>query len=315
MTGRQTRAAVGAVLLGSLAAAAAQVVEQPAAGGEPVVVVDSAGKEVRLTGVKVTGGVRRLGWLADPKGAGDDAKKGPLAFQLREPHSTTYAQGVVTLVPLAAIEAIRYEPDKMTVSVKGLKEPLVGSTQFRGINTLAFEGDSGGSVAKFAGGVPKGGIKSVTFPNAKPLPDRKPDRQAWSVQIVQPKAGDPTLTVRNLMVLYAYPGGAEELTDQLSVRKGGVYPLWTLNRLEVLAVDPNTQMAAAEIQAQALLPRAPWVDTVEQVVAVPLTREKDKRTGTLVGLVGEVDAGWKLFPLHAVKVTTPTKPADPPPDR
>jgi hypothetical protein len=89
MTGRQTRASVGAVLLGGLAAAAAQVVEQPAAGGEPVVVVDSAGKEIRLTGVKVTGGVRRLGWLADPKGAGDDAKKGPLAFQLREPHSTT----------------------------------------------------------------------------------------------------------------------------------------------------------------------------------------------------------------------------------
>jgi hypothetical protein len=309
MTGRHTRAAVGAVLLGGLAAAAAQVVEQPAAGGEPVVVVDSAGKEVRLTGVNVTGGVRRLGWLADSKGA-DEAKKGPLAFQLREPHSTTYAQGVVTLVPLASVEAIRYEPDKMTVSVKGLKEPLVGSTQFRGINTLAFEGDSGGVVAKFAGGVPKGGIKSVTFPNAKPLPDRPPNRQAWSVQIVQPKAGDPTLTVRNLMVLYAYPGGAEELTATLPARKGESHALGMFKRLEVLAVDPNTQMAAVEVQTLSLQ-GAP----VEQVIAVPLTREKDKRTGTLVGLVGEVDAGWKLFPLHAVKVITPAKPADPPPDR
>ena len=42
----------------------------------------------------------------------------------------------------------------------------------------------------------------------------------------------------------------------------------------------------------------------ERVVAVPLTLEQNGRTGTLVGLLGEVDAGWKLFPLHAIKVMT-----------
>ena len=36
-------------------------------------------------------------------------------------------------------------------------------------------------------------------------------------------------------------------------------------------------------------------------------RSEDKKAGTLVGFLGEVDAGWKLFPLHTIKVITPSK--------
>src|SRR5947209_4760214 len=155
--GGRTRRLIGAILLGGLAALCARAADPP--GGEPVVVVDSAGKEVKLTKVRFITGTRKLGWLPDPKGS--------LALEVREPNSTTYAKGVVTLVPLASVESVTYEPGKATVAVKGLSAPLVGSTEYKGFTAIGFEGDAGGVVGKFAGGVPKAGIKSVTFPGAR----------------------------------------------------------------------------------------------------------------------------------------------------
>jgi hypothetical protein len=277
--------AVGVVFLAGLIGLGGRAADAPA--DEPVVVVDSAGKEIKLTKVRFTTGTRRLSWLPD---------KSALALEVREPNSTQYAKGITTLVPLASVESIAYEPGKATIGVKGLSAPLVGTTEYKGFSAIGFEGDSGGVVGKFAGGVPKSGIKSVTFPGAKPLPERKPGGTAWSVTIDQPKAGNPALAVRDLKVLYA-SGAAEQVADALPVRKGE--PLKfdaSLKRLEVLAVDPNTHIAAAEVQP---------ADSPERTVAIPLTRDQGGKTGVLVGLLGEVDAGWKLFPLHTIKVLAP----------
>jgi hypothetical protein len=282
--GGRVRGVVGAILFGGIAAFYAGAADPPPGDA---VVVDSAGKEVKLTKVKFTTGTRKLGWMPEKT----------IALEVREPNSTTYAKGVVTLIPLASVESVTYEPGKATVAVKGLSAPLVGSTEYKGFTAIGFDGDAGGVVGKFAGGVPKAGMKSVTFPGAKPLPERKPDGLAWAVTVDQPKGGNPTLAVRDLKALYALPGGVEQLSDVLPVRKGDPLKLdASLKRLEVLAVDPNTHMAAAEAQT---------ADGPERTVVIPLTREQDKKTGTLVGLLGEVDAGWKLFPLHTIKVLTP----------
>ena len=287
MAGRYTVGGL-AVLLGTFVGAAADP--------DPVTLVDAGGKEIKLAAVKFTAGTRRLGWLADPKGATDDAKKGPLALEVREAHSTGYAKGVVTLVPVASVEAVRYEYDKqaLAVAVKGLAEPVAGTLQFRGINAIGFEGDAGGVVGKFAGGTAKDGFKSLALSGAKPLPTRPAGATAWAVQIDHPKAMNPTLVVRNLKALYAVPGGTEHLADALPVRKGDPLPLSAaLKKLEILAVDTNTQIAAAEVTTDA---------GADRLVALSLTRERDKKTAVLVGLLGEVDAGWKLFPLHTIKV-------------
>jgi hypothetical protein len=282
--GGRLRGLVGAILLGGLAVVCARAADPPP--GEAVV-VDSAGEEIKLTKVKFTTGTRKLGWMPEKT----------VALEVREPNSTTWSKGVVTLVPLASVESVTYEPGKATITVKGLSAPLIGSTEYKGFTVIGFEGDSGGVVGKFAGGVAKSGIKSVTFPGAKPLPERKPGGLAWSVTVDQPKAGNPALAVRELKVLYALPGGVEQLADALPVRKGDPLNLDdSLKRLEVLAVDPNTHMAAAEVQT---------ADGPERTVVIPLTREQDKKTGTLVGLLGEVDAGWKLFPLHTIKTLSP----------
>lgn len=265
-----------------------------------VVVTDTAGKEVTLENFKMTTGTRRLSWLADSKGTTDDARKGPLALEIREPHSTTYTKGIVTLIPLTSVQAVRYEYDKqhLAVTVKGQVEPVHGTLQFKGINVLAIEGSAGGIPTKYSGGVPATGVKGISFPAARPLPPHPTPATIWSVQIVQPQAKNPILMVRNLKPLVAFPGGTELLLDAIPTRKGEPLSFTDpgLIRLEILAVDPNTQLAALEV--------APG-NGAERVVVIPLTLERDKRTGTLIGLLGEVDAGWKLFPLHTIKSISP----------
>jgi hypothetical protein len=290
MAGRWVRAAGVAVLAAAVTGPVAG--DDPKAGGPAATLTDAAGKDIALTAARFTSGARRLGWLGGPKDA-------PLALEVREPNSTTYQKGVVTLIPVGSVEAVRFDYPKltMTVAVKGLPAPVTGTLQFKGINTCGVEGSAGGVTGKFAGGAAKDGFRAVVFPGAVPLPTR-PAGAAWAVQIDQPKAMNPTLTVRNLKALYAAPGGVEWLADDVPTRKGPPLKLdpTGFRRLEVLAVDTNTQTAAAELTP---------ADGPERLVAVPLTRERAGKTGQLVGLLGEVDAGWKLFPLHAVRVVSP----------
>lgn len=289
----------GIVLL-LLAAIPLAFADAPAKEPEAVALVDASGKELKLTGIKLTTGTRRLAFLADPKGTTDEARKGPLAFEIREPHSTTFQKGVATLVPVSTIEAVKYDYPKLTMSVaiKGHPE-VAGTLQFRGINLLGVEGKVGDLPGKFTGGAPKGGFHSIAFPGARPLSPRGSAGQKWAVQIVQPAAQDPVLIVRNLKALYAFPGGAEQLLDAIPVRKGEPLQLNArIKKLEFIAVDLNTRMAALEVLLEG---------GTERLIAVPLTLEQGKRTGTLTGLVGEVDCGWKLFPLHAIKLLKPSE--------
>lgn len=269
--------------------------KEPAA----VILVNSTGKELKLTGVKFTQGARRLAWLANPRASTDDDRRGPLAFELREPHSTTFQKGVVTLVPTASVTAIRYEYDKqeMTIAVNGLDEPLKGTLVYRGINVCGVEGKVGEVLGRFTGGIAKDGFHSISFPNVKPLPVHAPGGLVWSVRIDQAKAGHPILVVRNLKAIYSWPGGVETLSDNLPVRKRPMEVVSfapPLKKLEIVAVDPNMQMAVVELTTGDGTAQ-------EKLVAIPLTCEQEGRTGVLAGLLGEVDAGWKLFPLHAVK--------------
>lgn len=264
-------------------------------------VVNSEGGEVKVTGLKFTAGTHRLAWLADPKGSTEDARKGPLAVEVREMQSTTFAKGVVTYVPVSSLESVTYDYDKKFVnfSIKGIKEPLKGTLQYKGLNVLNFDGSVDGKATKFIAGVPgKSGVKSITFAGAKELTEPKKGGTTWVIQIIQ-AAENPPLIVRNLKLLYHYTGGIEKLEDKIPVRKGESIPLnGTVKRLEILATDPNTNIAAAEIDT---------ATATDKVIAIPLTQEADKRTGTLVGFVGEVDAGWKMFPLHTIKLITDLK--------
>lgn len=268
---------------------------------DSAVVTTVDGAELKPTGVKFTAGTRRLAWLANPNGVTESEKKGPLALEVREPDSTTYAKGVLTLIPIAHLESALYDYEKQQVKVvvKGLKEPVTGTLRYKGVNVLKFSGTADGKSVAFTGGVVgKTAVKSVTFSGATPIPAPKATGTTWAVQIAQPTAKDPVLTVRNLRVLLQFPGGVERLEDSIPVRKGQTVPLnGTLKRFEVMATDDNTNMAAAEVES---------TTGPERVVIVPLVQDGDKKSAVLVGFVGEVEAGWKFFPLHSVKVITLT---------
>lgn len=289
----------------AVAVAPGRGADEPLAKAGEVVVTDVDGKETKLTGVKLAAGTRRLAWLADPKGTTPEEKSGPLAVEVREPNSTTFAKGVLTLVPAASIESARYDYEKLSVTyaVKGLKDPIQGTLQYKGINTLGIGGTADGKAASFTAGVlGKAAVKMVVFPDAKPVPALKAGAN-WAVQIIHPAANNPTVKARNLKALYQFPGGVETITDGIPVRKGEPIPFnEKLARFEMLANDTNTNFAAAEVEV---------AGAGEKVVAIPLTVEQEKKTGTLVGFVGEVEAGYKLFPLHTIKVIVPlSKKAD-----
>lgn len=278
---------VWAVIVLALAVAIARA-DAPA----EATVTDADGKEIKATGLKYGPGTHRLAWLADPGGATDEAKRGPLALELREPHSTTLKVGILTYVPLTAVESIKYDYEKQlaAVAVKGVPEPLAGTLQYKGVNAFNFDGTADGKAAKFGGGaLTKGNIKAVAFLNPQPLPPRAPAQ--WLVQIDHPKAMDPTLKVGNIKFLYRYAGGAEVLADAGIVRKGDPLKLDAVTQYIAVAFDPTARVAVAEVQT----------GDKERLVVIPADVETDGKKGTLVGLLGEVDAGWKLFPLHTIK--------------
>ncbi len=286
-------------MITGLVAATAQT-DDPTSN-DSVTVLSVDGKETKVTGAKFTTGAHRLAWLADPNGKTEDARKGPLALEVREMQSTTFSKGIITYVPISHLESIKYdyEGKAVNLSVKGLKEPLKGTLQFKGLNALTFSGSVDDKSTTFSAGVPgKSTVKSMSFAGAKVIPEPRKTGTTWAIQIIHPSEKDPSLTVRNLRVLYHYTGLIEKLEDGIPVRKGALLPLnGTVKRLEILATDPNTNIAAAEVETTA----AP-----ERVIAIPLTQEMDMKKGTLIGFIGEVDAGWKVFPLHTIKLITLT---------
>lgn len=287
---RRLCAAIGLVLAGGLAGAFSPVPDPPSGA----TVTDSEGTEVKVSALKFGAGTRRLAWLAAPGGDTEDARKGPLAVEVREPHSTAFKQGVVTYVPVESVESIKYDYERKValVAVKGLTEPLAGTLEYQGLNVFVFGGTVDGRAATFSGGAfKKGNIKAVAFPGARPVAPRK-GPAPWLVQIDQPKALDPTLRASHFQFLYQFPNGSEVLTDTAVVRKGEPLKLDGLKALTPLAVDLNNHTAAVEVLTG---------DGAEKVlILTPM--EKDGNKGVLVGLLAEVDAGWKLFPLHTIKV-------------
>ena len=288
---RRVWALVGMVLIVGLTVTVSRGADVPA----EATVTDAEKNELKVTGLKFTTGVRRLSWLADPNGTTEEAKKGPMALEVREPHSTTYAKGIVTYVPINSVESIKYDYDKKvtSIAIKGLADPLAGTLEYRGLNVLQFSGTVVGETLTFSGGTfTKGSIKAVAFAGAQPLPERK-GSLPWLIQIDQPKAMDPTLKASNFKFLYQYPGGGDELADAGILRKGDPLKLDdSVKTFTPVAVDLNLNTAAVEVQ----------IGDAEKVVVIPFQIEKDGKKGVLAGILGEVEAGWKLFPIHTIKV-------------
>src|SRR5262249_45366100 len=126
-------------LLVALAGLGAHSIRAQDKAAAPLLVIDAKGKETELKSWKFTYGTMRL-WAMDAKAA-------PECLVFREDKSTTYQNGIATLVPLASIRAIDYDNGKKTIAVtllnsEGKEETLRGSTRFKDINKLTLEAEA-----------------------------------------------------------------------------------------------------------------------------------------------------------------------------
>lgn len=270
---------------------------------EPLVLMLEGGrKEVRLDDWRCTAGTRRLGWLGEPPPPPVKGKKivrrptGPEALEFREERSTLYQNGILTLVPLTALKQIAYDPAAKTVAMTlvtatGKELTLSGTTKFAGINKLTFDGDAdlgehGRAPLKFTGGSGKG-LRAVRFPAPQPTPEAKgrtatviaEDKEKTAHAIADPQALYLVDGQQQAVPYLVFKGGTKVELDKLtSLGRAAAKTKKTIsNDFTVAAQDGKTQ-----------------------TLTLLTKTEVDGRPAQLLGLLGRVPAGWKLFPPHTI---------------
>jgi len=262
------------------------------------IITDSAGKELTLKRWKITGGTRKLSWVEGK----------PEAFEVRELGSTSFKDGITTLVPMSRVESVvwDYEKETMTVGVAGLEKPLVGSTKYREINTLTFEADvdqgkSGVASVRFRGGVAKGGIRGVRFPGAKAPSDAKPTGGAFAFTVPpegKSKAAPAVHNANGVQALYRLAPGNEKPLSYVVFKKTLQVDLADIKELNVGTYNAKDRTAECELKRK---------DGSELSVTLLGTIQIDNKPAVLEGLIGAVPAGYRLFPIHTFSRFEPSK--------
>jgi hypothetical protein len=294
------------LLLGGLALGqGAGEVEKPAEPGT-LVVIDAAGKEHTIKSWKFALGTRRLGWLAPPADKGepdkdarpkkDKAPAGPEALVIRDEAKFAFATGVLALVPLDRIRSVAFDADKstMTVRVATSAKPeedakLVGSTAYKGINKVTLEaevdkGAAGVAELTFQGGVPRG-IKGIRFPAPQVEAD-KPGRPA--VVVAADKDVKRAYKVTDLMPVYR-TGGGEKVLPTLMFKK-------TL-KVDVTKVQ---KIVAGTDDADDTVWQVVQKDGDDSTLTLLQTMPVDGQPALLLGLLGKVPEGYRLFPVRRI---------------
>ncbi len=286
---------------------AAPAEDPKAADPGTLIVIDGAGKEVKLKSWTFTQGVEHLSWLnikaedgkkepAPPKGPKrGPSKEGPEAFAFRELESTTFKDGIVTMVPLDRVRAVDYDTEKQTVTIRVATSDkpaedasIVGSTEYKGINKITLEaevdkGDLGVAEVKFLGGAIKGGIRGLRFapPKVSALPAGRP------ANLVINDGKKPTANVSDVQALYRLGDGSERLSPLLFFKKTIKIDIAKIKKLSFGGKDGEDVT---------LTPKEGEEATFTPLKTVML----DGKEAELVGLLARVPAGYRLFPLHTI---------------
>lgn len=265
-------------------------------------IIDSAGKEQKLKTWKFVQGTPPLRWLvaqpeAKPKEPVKEESAVPQALAFREENSTTFERGVLTLIPLDRLRSLDYDAEKELVTAKvatGAKPDedavLTGTIKYRGVNKVAIDaevdkGDLGVAEVRYLGGVVRGGVRGLRFAAAKPGPALK-GRPA-TVTIVD-KGNKTEMPVTDLQPLYRVANG-EKLSPLLFFKK-------TL-KIDVAKIKKISQ---AESAGQDIVWQLTLKDGNEETLTLLKSVMLDGKPAELEGLLGQVPAGYKLFPVHVI---------------
>jgi hypothetical protein len=270
---------------------------EPKDGKDPylLVIPPTGAKEVKLADWRFTHGTRRLALGKDAPAKG---KGGPEYLEFREEKSTTYQNGIVTLVPLASIRKIDYDREKKTVAVivatsgETKEETLTGTTRFIGLNKITLEADAlleglGAATVKFQGGADEG-LRRITFPAPKPVAEAK----GMVANIIAIDKERTKHTVYDLQPLYLIDGSYRVLPHLMFKKTVKV----DMDKLVSLRFIPPSDKKASYDFEVALK------DGDKHTLTLLTKIELDKKkTATFEGLIGRVPAGYKLFPAHTIQ--------------
>jgi hypothetical protein len=253
---------------------------------DSLTLINAAGREEKLLSWQFTAGTRKLSWLG-----------GAPALEFRGDGSTNYVDGILTLIPLASVKAITYDTDKKSVSVTALaagpkEETLLGSTKFAATNHVTIEGEAdlgtlGSAAVKVTGGGPMG-LRGLRFPAPRPAPEVK-GRPA--VIVADDKEKTPH-SAAGLVPIYLV-GTAYRTLPELRFKKTVKIDLDQIARLRRL---PPTEKKQTTLEFEVTL-----TDGAQHNLTL-LTRIEldDGKSAQLVGLVGQVPVGYKVFPPHTI---------------
>jgi hypothetical protein len=256
-------------------------------------ILSPTGEEADLADWHFTQGARRFSLAKDAK-----PKSGPEYLEFREEKSTTYQNGILTLVPLSAIRKIDYDKEKKTVAVVVLTEgdkdeTLHGTTRFIGINKITIEGDlvlkEGLATHKVLGGVDKGGAKRITFPSPKALGEVKGKYAA----VIAADKEKSKHEVHDLQPLYLVDG-SYRLLPYLMFKKTVKFDM---DRIATLRAVPSENKKVISYDFEVTLK-----DGAQHTLSL-LTKidVENAKSATFEGLIGRVAAGYKLFPPHTIQ--------------
>lgn len=273
-----------------------------------LIVLDGAGKEIKLTSWKFVLGTKHLGWLGEPSKAPEKKGKkvpppvpqGPEFLEFREDKTPAYEKDITTYIPVTSVRKIEYDHDKKVVAVTFLaagdkEQTLIGPAKYANINKFNIDGAVEPGTASLAGDVKfqdgflKVGIKGYRFPGpaqAAPAPSGRP------AVIV---ALDKTKTVHKITgVVPIYRTG-------LDTRAVPVLLFQKTVKIDFAKITKLTHMASKDKKNPTLDFEVTQDDGTKQgLTLLEKTAFDDKQGAILVGLAGKVSAGYRLFPAHVI---------------
>jgi hypothetical protein len=246
-------------------------------------VIDSGGKSLTLDKWSLTSGTRRIEGLPE--------KLGHEFLEFREEKSTDYHNGILTLVPIRALKQIDYDPEKklavVAVAAENRDVQLTGTTRFKGINFLAGNGVSKAGPTKFQGGaIPKGGVRSLRFAAFEPVPS--PGKLGW-LALASDKGEHALSNLGSLVRIGTGSRSFDHLFFKVNVK---VVPAKIVSMRRVESEDKKSTVADFQVAWKAGGSHALTFHDVPPVA--------DAQPTALVGLLGRVDVGYKVFPVHTL---------------
>jgi hypothetical protein len=257
--------------------------------------------KIPLQNARFTAGTRHLDWLIEEQksAAAKTKNAGPEYLEFREEKSTTFKDGIVTWIPLASLAGLEYDHDKKLVRA-AVRQPdgkdlaLVGSTKFVGFNKFNVEGAVGEmrigveGMLQLQDGLMKVPFRGLVHEGAHPT---DPPTGRGAMVIAQDKEKSEH-NVRGLAALYAVNKG-HKLASVLMFQKIGQVDLAKITVLrQVPAAKKQTLSHDYDVTQ--------GNGEKEHLTLLDKTQLGDNQPATLLGLVGRVPAGLKLFPPHTL---------------